>query len=195
MPDDKTTKVPETAAPDTGPGQAPRNRLPSRNLRKPKPPHAGTEAPGAGRRQSRTARRIRRPPTSEKAGAEKSPNVSVYNFFGNHGREESGGKRKKRRRKQPPPPDKGKEPEKLDKAVKKEPDKTAESPKRRGRPPKETQAKTPADKKKTAPAKEPRRSEENFHLEGGFGQGHREQGKGPEGSCPEKGGGTRVLPL
>ena len=39
--------------------------------------------------------------------------------------------------------------------MKKEPDKTAEPPKRRGRPPKETQAKTPADKKKTAPAKEP----------------------------------------
>ena len=52
-------------------------------------------------------------------------------------------------------PDKGKEPEKPDKAVKKEPDKTAEPPKRRDRPPKETQAKTPADKKKTAPAKEP----------------------------------------
>ena len=36
-----------------------------------------------------------------------------------------------------------------------EPDKTAEPPKRRGRPPKEAQAKAPADKKKAAPAKEP----------------------------------------
>ena len=39
--------------------------------------------------------------------------------------------------------------------MKKEPDKTAEPPKRRGRPPKEAQAKAPADKKKASPAKEP----------------------------------------
>ena len=51
--------------------------------------------------------------------------------------------------------DKGKEPENPDKAVKKEPDKPADPPKRRGRPPKEAQAKAPADKKKAAPAKEP----------------------------------------
>ena len=43
---------------------------------------------------------------------------------------------------------------KPDKAVKKEPEQSAEPPKRKGRPPKEAQTKTPADKQKAAPAKE-----------------------------------------
>ena len=93
-------------------------------------------------------------PTSEKAGAEKSPNVSVYNFSEIMA-DKKAGEKEKTPEKAAPSPDKGKKPEKPDKAVKKEPDKTAEPPKRRGRPPKEAQAKAPADKKKAAPAKEP----------------------------------------
>ena len=146
MPDDKTTKAPETAAPDTGPGKTPEQAPvkepvetePSAPEQKPPEQDADKAAPPKDKES----------PTSEKAGAEKSPNVSVYNFS-----EIMAGK--KAPEKAATAPDKGKEPAKPDKAVKKEPDKTAEPPKRRGRPPKEAQAKAPADKKKAAPAKEP----------------------------------------
>lgn len=152
MPDDKTTKAPETAAPDTGPGKVPEQAPvkepvktePSMPEQKPPEQDADKAAPPKDKES----------PASEKAGAEKSPNVSVYNFS-----EIIAGKKAAEKEKAPEQtataPDKGKEPEKPDKAVKKEPDKTAEPPKRRGRPPKEAQAKAPADKKKAAPAKEP----------------------------------------
>ena len=52
MPDDKTTKAPETAAPDTGPGKPP-EQAPVKEPVKNRTAHTGTEAPGAGRRQSR----------------------------------------------------------------------------------------------------------------------------------------------
>ena len=152
MPDDKTTKAPETAAPDTGPGKAPEQAPikepvktePSAPEQKPPEQDADKAAPP----QDKAA------PTSEKAGAEKSPNVSVYNFSEIMA-EKKAAEKEKAPEKAATAPDKGKEPAKPDKAVKKEPDKTAEPPKRRGRPPKEAQAKAPADKKKAAPAKEP----------------------------------------
>ena len=131
MPDDKTTKTPETAAPDTGPG---------------KPPEQAADK--AAPPKDKVA------PTSEKAGAEKSPNVSVYNFSEIMA-EKKAAEKEKTPEKAAISLDKGKEPAKPDKAVKKESDKTAEPPKHRGRPPKEAQAKAPADKKKAAPAKEP----------------------------------------
>ena len=59
MPDDKTTKIPETAAPDTGPGKAP-EQAPT------KEPviagHTGTEVPGAERRQNSRGREKDRSP-------------------------------------------------------------------------------------------------------------------------------------
>lgn len=106
MPDDKTTKAPETAAPDTGPSKTPEQAAPPKDKAAPAP---------------------------EKAGAEKSPNVSVYNFSEIMA-EKKAAEKEKAPEKAATAPDKGKEPEKLDKAVKKGPDKTAEPPKRRGRP-------------------------------------------------------------
>ena len=152
MPDDKTTKVPETAAPDTGPGKPP-EQAPVKEPAKTEPPTPEQKPPEQAADKAAPPK-DKEAPTSEKAGAEKSPNVSVYNFSEIMA-EKKAAEKEKTPEKAAPAPDKGKEPEKPDKAVKKEPDKTAESPKRRGRPPKETQAKTPADKKKTAPAKEP----------------------------------------
>ena len=152
MPDDKTTKAPETAAPDTGPGKVPEQAPvkepvktePSMPEQKPPEQDADKAAPPKDKES----------PTSEKAGAEKSPNVSVYNFSEIMA-EKKTAEKEKAPEKAAFSPDKGKEPAKPDKAVKKEPDKTAEPPKRRGRPPKEAQAKAPADKKKASPAKEP----------------------------------------
>ncbi len=146
MPDDKTTKAPETAAPDTGPGKTP-EQAPVKEPVKTEP-SAPEQKPPEQDADKAAPPKDKESPTSEKAGAEKSPNVSVYNFSEIMAE-------KKAAEKAATSPDKGKEPEKPDKAVKKEPDKTAEPPKRRGRPPKEAQAKAPADKKKTAPAKEP----------------------------------------
>ena len=146
MPDDKTTKVPETAAPDTGPGKPP-EQAPVKEPVKTEPPTPEQKPPEQAADKAAPPK-DKEAPTSEKAGAEKSPNVSVYNFSEIMAE-------KKAAEKAAPSPDKGKEPAKPDKAVKKEPDKTAEPPKRRGRPPKEAQAKAPADKKKSAPAKEP----------------------------------------
>ena len=177
MPDEKTTKAPETAVPDTGPGKAPEQAPPKEPVKteaatpKENPPEqtadktaeaVKTDTPpvektgadkvaGDGRKAA---------PPVEKAGTEKAPNVSVYNFS-----EIMAGKQAAEKGKQPEKaapateqaassPEKGKAPSKPEKAVKKETDKTAEPPKRRGRPPKETQAKAPADKKKAAPAKE-----------------------------------------
>ena len=152
MPDDKTTKAPETAAPDTGPGKPP-EQAPVKEPVKTEPP-TPEQKPLEQAADKAAPPKDKETPTSEKAGAEKSPNVSVYNFSEIMA-EKKAEEKEKTPEKAAHAPDKGKEPEKPDKAVKKEPDKTAELPKRRGRPPKETQAKTPADKKKTAPAKEP----------------------------------------
>ena len=152
MPDDKTTKAPETAAPDTGPGKPP-EQAPVKEPVKTEPP-APEQKPPEQAADKAAPPKDKAAPTSEKAGSEKSPNVSVYNFS-----EIMAGKKAAEKAKTPEKaatsPDKGKEPEKPDKAVKKEPDKTAEPPKRKGRPPKEAQGKTPEDKKKTTPAKEP----------------------------------------
>ena len=52
MPDDKTTKAPETAAPDTGPGKPP-EQAPVKEPVKTEPPTPEQKPPGAGRRQSR----------------------------------------------------------------------------------------------------------------------------------------------
>ena len=76
MPDDKTTKAPETAAPDTGPGKVPEQAPvkepvktePSMPEQKPPEQDADKAAPPKDKES----------PTSEKAGAEKSPKtVSV----------------------------------------------------------------------------------------------------------------------
>ena len=143
MPDDKTTKAPETVAPDTGPGKAP-EQAPIKEPVKTEP-SAPEQKPPKQDADKAAPPKDKESPTSEKAGAEKSPNVSVYNFS-----EIMAGKKAAEKEKVPEKaataPDKGKEPAKPDKAVKKEPDKTAEPPKRRGRPPKEAQAKAPADK-------------------------------------------------
>lgn len=152
MPDDKTTKVPETAAPDTGPGKPP-EQAPVKEPVKTEPP-TPEQKPLEQAADKAAPPKDKETPTSEKAGAEKSPNVSVYNFSEIMA-EKKAAEKEKAPEKAAPAPDKGKEPAKPDKAVKKEPDKTAEPPKRKGRPPKETQAKAPAHKKKAAPAKEP----------------------------------------
>ena len=148
MPDDKTTKTPETAAPDTGPGKTPEQAPvkepvktePSMPEQKPPEQDADKAAPPKDKES----------PTSEKAGAEKSPNVSVYNFSEIMA-EKKAAEKEKAPEKAATAPDKGKEPAKQDKAVKKEPDKTAEPPKRRGRPP----TKETAAPKKTSIWKEP----------------------------------------
>lgn len=62
MPDDKTTKAPETATPDTGPGKPPEQKPPEQAADKSTPPKGKVAS------------------TPEKAGAEKGPNVSIYNF-------------------------------------------------------------------------------------------------------------------
>lgn len=85
-----------------------------------------------------------------------------------------------------PSPDRGKEPAKLDKAMKKKPDKTVDQPKRKGRPPKEAQAKAPADRKKSPPGKRACGQEENFQLEGTGEQDCRGQGEALEGRRSEK---------
>ena len=160
MPDDKTTKAPETAAPDTGPGKPP-EQAPVKEPVKTEPPTPEQKPPEQAADKAAPPK-DKEAPTSEKAGAEKSPNVSVYNFSEIMA-EKKAAEKEKTPEKAAPAPDKGKEPEKPDKAVKKEPDKTAELPKRRGRPPKETQAKTPADKGSAAvkpPAPEPPKPQE-----------------------------------
>ena len=81
--------------------------------------------------------------------------------------------------------------------MKKEPDKTAESPKRRGRPPKETQAKTPADKKKTAPAKEPAAPKKTSIWKEALDKATGNKEKAPKAPAPKKAadkGSTAVKP-
>lgn len=133
MPDDKTTKAPETAAPDTGPGKVP-EQAPVKEPVKTEPPTPEQKPPEQAADKA-APQKDKAAPASEKAGAEKSPNVSVYNFS-----EIMAGKKAAEKEKAPEQtvtaPDKGKEPEKPDKAVKKEPDKTAEPPKPQ-EPPKE----------------------------------------------------------
>lgn len=177
MPDEKTTKAPETAAPDTGPGKTP-EQAPSKEpmkteaatLKEQPPEQTADKTAGAEKKDAPPVEKTgadkaagdggKAAPPVEKAGTEKAPNVSVYNFS-----EIMAGKQAEEKGKQPekaasapekaaPSPEKGKVPSKPEKAVKKEPDKTMEPPKRRGRPPKETQAEAPADKKKAAPAKD-----------------------------------------
>lgn len=152
MPDDKTTKAPETATPDTEPDKPP-EQAPVKEPVKAEPLTPEQKPPEQAADKS-TPPKGKVASTPEKAGAEKGPNVSIYNFSEIMA-EKKAAEKGKTPDKSAPVLDKGKEPENPDKAVKKEPDKTAEPPKRRGRPPKEAQAKAPADKKKAAPAKEP----------------------------------------
>ena len=194
MPDDKTTKVPETAAPDTGPGKPP-EQAPVKEPAKTEPPTPEQKPPEQAADKAAPPK-DKEAPTSEKAGAEKSPNVSVYNFSEIMA-EKKAAEKEKTPEKAATPPDKGKEPEKLDKAVKKEPDKTAESPKRRGRPPKETQAKTPADKKKTAPAKEPAAPKKTSIWKEALDKATGNKEKAPKAPAPKKAadkGSTAVKP-
>ena len=78
MPDDKTTKIPETAAPDTGPGKPP-EQAPIKEPLKTEPPTPEQKPPEQDADKAAPPK-DKEAPTSEKAGAEKSPNVSVYNF-------------------------------------------------------------------------------------------------------------------
>ena len=77
MPDDKTTKVPETAAPDTGPGKPP-EQAPVKEPVKTEPPTPEQKPPEQAADKAASPK-DKEAPTSEKAGAEKSPNVSVSN--------------------------------------------------------------------------------------------------------------------
>ena len=168
MPDDKTTKAPETAAPDTGPGKTPEQAPvkepvktePSTPEQKPPEQAADKAAPPKDKEVS----------TPEKADAEKSPNVSVYNFSEIMAEKKA----------------KEKEPVKPDKAVKKEPDKTAEPPKRKGRPQKEAQAKTPEDKKKTTPAKEPAAPKKTSIWKDDLDKATGNKEKAPKAPAPKK---------
>ena len=108
MPDDKTTKVPETAAPDTGPGKPP-EQAPVKEPVKTEPPTPEQKPPeqAADKAAPPNDKEV---PTSEKAGAEKSPNVSVYNFSEIMA-EKKAAEKEKTPEKAAPAPDKGKEPE------------------------------------------------------------------------------------
>lgn len=131
MPDDKTTKASETAAPDTAPGKPP-EQAPVKEPVKTEPPTPEQKPPEQDADKAAPSK-DKEAPTSEKAGAEKSPNVSVYNFSEIMA-EKKAAEKENAPEKSATVPDKGKEPAKPDEAVKKEPDKTAEPPKRRGRP-------------------------------------------------------------
>ena len=133
MPDDKTTKVPETAAPDTGPGKPPEQATVKEPV-KTEPPTPEQKPPEQAADKA-TPPKDKEAPTSEKAGAEKSPNVSVYNFSEIMA-EKKAAEKEKTPEKSATVPDKGKEPAK--------PDKKKAAP-----------AKEPADKKKTSIWKEP----------------------------------------
>lgn len=113
MPDDKTTKVPETAVPDTGPGKPP-EQAPVKEPAKTEPPTPEQKPPEQAADKAAPPK-DKEAPTSEKAGAEKSPNVSVYNFSEIMA-EKKAAEKEKTPEKAATPPDKGKEPEKLDKA-------------------------------------------------------------------------------
>lgn len=153
MPDDKTTKAPETATPDTGPGKPP-EQAPVKEPVKAEPLTPEQKPPEQAADKS-TPPKGKVASTPEKVGAEKGPNVSIYNFSEIMA-EKKAAEKGKTPDKSAPVLDKGKEPENPDKAVKKEPDKTAEPPKRRGRPPKEAQAKAPADKTAVGKEKAPK---------------------------------------
>ena len=78
MPDDKTTKAPETATPDTGPGKPP-EQAPVKEPVKAEPLTPEQKPPEQAADKS-TPPKGKVASTPEKAGAEKGPNVSIYNF-------------------------------------------------------------------------------------------------------------------
>lgn len=186
MPDDKTTKAPETATPDTGsdkpPEQAPVKEPvkaePLTPEQKPPEQAADKSTPPKGKVAS----------TPEKAGAEKGPNVSIYNFSEIMA-EKKAAEKGKTPDKSAPVLDKGKEPENPDKAVKKEPDKTAEPPKRRGPSSEGGTSESSGGQEKGHSGKRACGQEENFHLKGTGGQDRRGQRKSPESCRSEKGNG------
>lgn len=151
MPDDKTTKIPETGISDTGPDE-PRTQAPAKEPVKAEPVTPEKKAPEQNADKI-TPPKDKAAPATEKTGTEKAPNVSVYNFSEIMA-EKKAAEKGKAPEKANPSTDKGKTASKPDKAVKKEIGKTAEPPKRRGRPPKEAQVEAPADKKKATLAKE-----------------------------------------
>ena len=95
MPDDKTTKTPETAAPDTGPGKTP-EQAPVKEPVKTEP-SAPEQKPPEQDADKSAPPKDKESPTSEKAGAEKSPNVSVYNFSEIMAEKKAAEKEKRRR--------------------------------------------------------------------------------------------------
>ena len=78
MPDDKTTKAPETATPDTGPDK-PSEQAPVKEPVKAEPLTPEQKPPEQAADKS-TPPKGKVASTPEKAGAEKGPNVSIYNF-------------------------------------------------------------------------------------------------------------------
>lgn len=95
MPDDKTTKVPETAAPDTEPGKPP-EQAPVKKPVKTEPPTPEQKPPEQAADKAAPPK-DKKAPSSEKAGAEKSPNVSVYNFSEIMAEKKAAEKEKRRR--------------------------------------------------------------------------------------------------
>lgn len=150
MPDDKTPKAPGTEALDTGPGKAP-EQVPDKEPEKSVPPIPDHKPPEKEADKTAPAtEKTTSVPGKEAPATEKAPNVSVYNFS-----EIMAEKKAAEKEAAAPASTKGKETAKPSKAEKAEPPKTAEPPKRKGRPPKASQAKTPEEKKKAAPVKEP----------------------------------------
>ena len=78
MPDDKTTKAPETATPDTGPDKPP-EQAPVKEPVKAEPLTPEQKPPEQAADKT-TQPKGKVASTPEKAGAEKGPNVSIYNF-------------------------------------------------------------------------------------------------------------------
>lgn len=116
MPDDKTTKVPETAAPDTGPGKPP-EQTPVKKPMKTEPPTPEQKPPEQATGKAASPK-DKTAPTSEKADTEKNLNVSIYNFSKIMA-EKKEAEKGKTPDKSVPVPDKGKELAKPDKTVKK----------------------------------------------------------------------------
>lgn len=92
MPDDKTTKAPETATPDTGPGKPP-EQAPVKEPVKAEPLTPEQKPPEQAADKS-TPPKGKVASTPEKAGAERGPKCFHLQLFGNYGREKGGGKRK-----------------------------------------------------------------------------------------------------
>ena len=92
MPDDKNHKSPGDGSAGHRPGKPP-EQAPVKEPVKTEPPTPEQKPPEQPADKAAPPK-DKEAPTSEKAGAEKSPNVSVYNFSEIMAEKNSGGKRK-----------------------------------------------------------------------------------------------------